>query len=163
MSPNVGMIDRIVRVVLGVALIAFALGFIAPATGFNWIGWIGVIPLATARDRKLPALLDHGSFNPGRMKASAQASTGFGVKPTAPRQAPTKRLCGRGTLAATKSGVQDADDGAHFLVCNAVMDRFPVPARRDEALKSKARQLLRNGRLAKRQEGLEFADRFFAV
>ena len=48
MSPNVGMLDRIVRVVLGVALIAFALGFIAPATSFNWIGWIGVIPLATA-------------------------------------------------------------------------------------------------------------------
>ena len=48
MSPNVGMLDRILRVVLGVALIAFALGVIAPATGFNWIGWIGVIPLATA-------------------------------------------------------------------------------------------------------------------
>ena len=48
MSPNVGTLDRIVRVVLGLALIAFALGFIAPATGFNWVGWIGVIPLATA-------------------------------------------------------------------------------------------------------------------
>ena len=48
MSANVGMLDRIVRVVLGAALIAFALGFIAPATGFNWLGWIGVIPLATA-------------------------------------------------------------------------------------------------------------------
>ena len=48
MSANVGIVDRIVRVVLGLALIAFALGFIAPATGFNWIGWIGVIPLVTA-------------------------------------------------------------------------------------------------------------------
>ena len=48
MSSNVGMLDRIVRVVVGVALIAFALGFLAPATGFNWLGWIGVIPLATA-------------------------------------------------------------------------------------------------------------------
>ncbi len=48
MSPNVGMLDRIVRIVLGLALIAFALGFIAPATGFNWLGWIGVIPLLTA-------------------------------------------------------------------------------------------------------------------
>jgi hypothetical protein len=42
------MADRIVRIVLGLALIAFALGFIAPATGFNWIGWIGLVPLATA-------------------------------------------------------------------------------------------------------------------
>ncbi len=48
MSANVGIVDRIVRVALGLALIAFALGFIAPATGFNWIGWIGVIPLVTA-------------------------------------------------------------------------------------------------------------------
>ncbi len=48
MSANVGIVDRIVRVVLGLALIAFALGFIPPATGFNWIGWIGVIPLVTA-------------------------------------------------------------------------------------------------------------------
>jgi hypothetical protein len=48
MSANIGMIDRIVRIVLGLALIAFALGFVAPATGFNWFGWIGVIPLATA-------------------------------------------------------------------------------------------------------------------
>ena len=48
MSANVGMIDRIVRIVLGLALIAFALGFIGPATGFNWIGWIGVVPLVTA-------------------------------------------------------------------------------------------------------------------
>ena len=48
MSANVGMADRIVRIVLGLALIAFALGLIAPATGFNWIGWTGVVPLATA-------------------------------------------------------------------------------------------------------------------
>ena len=48
MSPNVGTLDRAVRIVLGVVLIAFALGFVAPGTGFNWIGWIGVIPLLTA-------------------------------------------------------------------------------------------------------------------
>ncbi|RBP10561.1 DUF2892 family protein [Roseiarcus fermentans] len=40
-SPNVGTLDRIVRFVLGAALIAFALGFIAPGTGFNWVGWVG--------------------------------------------------------------------------------------------------------------------------
>ena len=48
MSSNIGLLDRVARIVLGLALVAFALGLIAPATGFNWIGWIGVIPLITA-------------------------------------------------------------------------------------------------------------------
>ncbi len=47
MTVNVGTIDRIVRGIVGLALIAFALGFAWPGTGWNWIGWIGVIPLAT--------------------------------------------------------------------------------------------------------------------
>ena len=47
MKINVGTIDRIVRVIVGLALIAFALGFVWPGTGWNWVGWIGVIPLAT--------------------------------------------------------------------------------------------------------------------
>jgi sulfite exporter TauE/SafE len=48
MSVNVGMLDRIARVVVGAALIAFALGYIAPGTGWNWVGWIGVVPILTA-------------------------------------------------------------------------------------------------------------------
>jgi hypothetical protein len=48
MSSNVGMIDRILRVILGVALIAYAIPFGFPNTGWNWVGWIGVIPLVTA-------------------------------------------------------------------------------------------------------------------
>jgi sulfite exporter TauE/SafE len=48
MKANIGPIDRAVRIVVGLALIAFALGLIAPATGWNWIGWIGVVPLVTA-------------------------------------------------------------------------------------------------------------------
>jgi hypothetical protein len=44
---NVGGLDRGVRVILGLALIAFALGFVAPGTGYNWLGWIGIVPLAT--------------------------------------------------------------------------------------------------------------------
>ncbi len=48
MSANVGIVDRIVRIMLGLALIAFALGFIAPTTSYHWVGWIGVIPLVTA-------------------------------------------------------------------------------------------------------------------
>lgn len=47
MSINVGTIDRIARVIVGLALIAFALGLVWPATGWNWVGWIGIIPLAT--------------------------------------------------------------------------------------------------------------------
>lgn len=40
---NVGTVDRIVRIVVGLALIALV--FVGPQT--PW-GWIGVIPLATA-------------------------------------------------------------------------------------------------------------------
>jgi len=45
MITNVGSIDRIVRAVVGLALIsqAFA-GPLGPA----WWGWIGIVPLATA-------------------------------------------------------------------------------------------------------------------
>jgi hypothetical protein len=48
MKANIGPIDRTVRIVVGLALIAFALGLVAPGTGWNWIGWIGVVPLVTA-------------------------------------------------------------------------------------------------------------------
>ncbi len=48
MTTNVGMVDRIVRIVIGIALIAFALNYLYPNTGYNWIGWIGVVPLMTA-------------------------------------------------------------------------------------------------------------------
>jgi Protein of unknown function (DUF2892) len=48
MTANVGMIDRVLRVILGVLLIAFALRVGFPETGWNWIGWIGVIPILTA-------------------------------------------------------------------------------------------------------------------
>ena len=41
-KTNVGSIDRILRIVLGVVLIALV--FVGPKT--PW-GWIGVIPLAT--------------------------------------------------------------------------------------------------------------------
>ena len=47
MTVTEGAVDRIVRVVVGLALIAFALGWLWPATGWNWVGWIGVVPLVT--------------------------------------------------------------------------------------------------------------------
>jgi hypothetical protein len=53
-NTNVGLADRIVRIVGGLALIAFALGLLAPGTGYNWIGWVGVVPLVTAAFAKCP-------------------------------------------------------------------------------------------------------------
>lgn len=42
MKPNVGGIDRILRIVIGLVLIGLA------ATGtVGWWGWLGIVPLAT--------------------------------------------------------------------------------------------------------------------
>ena len=50
MKVNVGGIDRVLRIVVGIALIALTLaGTIGP-----W-GWIGVVPLATGLFRFCPA------------------------------------------------------------------------------------------------------------
>ena len=50
MNHNVGGIDRILRIVVGLVLIALA------ATGtIGWWGWIGVLPLATGVFRVCPA------------------------------------------------------------------------------------------------------------
>lgn len=44
---NMGSIDRILRLVTGIALILFAL--LGPADlAWKWIGWIGVVPVVTA-------------------------------------------------------------------------------------------------------------------
>jgi len=45
---NVGLIDRIARIVVGLVLIAYAIPLGFPDTGWNWVGWIGVVPLLTA-------------------------------------------------------------------------------------------------------------------
>ena len=50
MNKNMGSADKILRIVVGVVLIGYALG--GPAmgmdTGYNVWGWIGIVPLATA-------------------------------------------------------------------------------------------------------------------
>ncbi len=48
MTTNVGMTDRVARIVIGLLLIAFAIPIGFPDTGWNWVGWIGVIPILTA-------------------------------------------------------------------------------------------------------------------
>ena len=55
MTANMGTIDRVVRIVVGLALIAFALGYIAPGTNWSWVGWIGVVPILTALVGYCPA------------------------------------------------------------------------------------------------------------
>jgi len=55
MTINVGTVDRILRVIVGLVLIAFALGYIASGTGWNWVGWIGVVPILTAVFSTCPA------------------------------------------------------------------------------------------------------------
>ena len=47
MCKNVGTVDRIVRIVIGLILISYAIPLSLPNTGWNWTGWIGVVPLIT--------------------------------------------------------------------------------------------------------------------
>lgn len=54
MSVNMGSIDRLLRVILGLALLAFA--FFGPADiAWKWVGYIGVVPLLTAAIGWCPA------------------------------------------------------------------------------------------------------------
>ena len=50
MTQNLGGIDRVLRIVVGLALIALV--FVGPET--DW-GWIGLVPLATALIGYCPA------------------------------------------------------------------------------------------------------------
>ena len=55
MSKNIGGIDRILRIVVGLALIGL------PLTGVIGLwGWLGVVPLATAAIGWCPAYLPFG-------------------------------------------------------------------------------------------------------
>ena len=48
MTKNIGALDRALRVVIGLVLLAYAVPIGFPVTGWNGVGWIGVIPLLTA-------------------------------------------------------------------------------------------------------------------
>jgi len=48
MPKNIGSVDRILRIVVGLVLIAYAIPLGFPHTGWNAVGWIGIVPLATA-------------------------------------------------------------------------------------------------------------------
>lgn len=46
MQKNVGSIDKVLRIIIGLVLVYYAT--MMPDTGYNVYGWIGVIPLGTA-------------------------------------------------------------------------------------------------------------------
>lgn len=63
MSRNIGTIDRAIRVVVGIALLALV--FTGPHTAW---GWIGVIPLATGLVGFCPmySILHRSTYHPTR-------------------------------------------------------------------------------------------------
>ena len=60
MTINVGTLDRAARLVVGAVLLAFAFGYLAPGTGWNWVGWVGVVPILTALLGNCPAYSEFG-------------------------------------------------------------------------------------------------------
>jgi Na+/proline symporter len=48
MSRNMGTIDQFVRIVIGLALIAFAFQDGLSIQGWHWLGLIGIVPILTA-------------------------------------------------------------------------------------------------------------------
>lgn len=54
MSVNIGTVDRALRVLVGLALIAWALGYFPGAAASVW-GWFGLVPLLTGLAGYCPA------------------------------------------------------------------------------------------------------------
>ena len=54
MPVNIGTIDQYVRIVLGLALVAYALQDGLAIEGWHWVGLLGVASLATAFFRSCP-------------------------------------------------------------------------------------------------------------
>ena len=48
MTANMGAIDRVARFVIGILLIAYAVPIGFAPSGWNWLGWIGIVSLATS-------------------------------------------------------------------------------------------------------------------
>jgi hypothetical protein len=48
MATNIGMIDRAARLLIGLILIAYAIPVGFAHTGWNWVGWIGLVPVLSA-------------------------------------------------------------------------------------------------------------------
>ena len=48
MRKNIGVADRVLRIIIGLVLIAYAIPLGFPHTGWNFVGLIGIVPLLTA-------------------------------------------------------------------------------------------------------------------
>lgn len=70
MTANMGSIDRIVRVVVGLALLSLI--FLLDG-GARWFGLIGIVPLATAALGWCPAYLPFGISTCARREGKAKA------------------------------------------------------------------------------------------
>jgi hypothetical protein len=70
-TVNVGILDRVIRIIIGVLLVAYAIPFGFPDTGWNWVGWIGIVPIITAVLGYCPAYGVLGSL-PASLPASAE-------------------------------------------------------------------------------------------
>lgn len=55
MTVNMGGVDRGLRLIVVIALICFAILIGFPNVGWNWVGWVGVIPIVTALIGNCPA------------------------------------------------------------------------------------------------------------
>lgn len=55
MTTNIGTVDRVIRIIVGLLLIAYAIPLGFAKGDYNWIGWIGVVPLLTALIGNCPA------------------------------------------------------------------------------------------------------------
>jgi len=55
---NIGSVDRVIRVILGIALVAAGIAF--SGQGLWWIALIAVLPFSTALVRVCPAYLPFG-------------------------------------------------------------------------------------------------------
>jgi hypothetical protein len=54
MPENMGTVDQYVRIVLGLALIAYAFQNGLAIEGWHWVGLLGVVPLVTAFFKSCP-------------------------------------------------------------------------------------------------------------
>jgi hypothetical protein len=66
MSINIGKIDQYVRIVLGLALVAFAFQDGPSIQGWHWFGLVGFVLLLTAFFRSCPAYSLLGMSTCGR-------------------------------------------------------------------------------------------------
>ncbi len=69
MTNNVGFADRVVRIILGLALLAFAYFGLETYGTYAYLGWIGVIPLVTGLIGSCPVYSAFGIDTCGRSHA----------------------------------------------------------------------------------------------